>query len=534
MRRGRLGALVAGLLISSTAVVTGMSVAPAVAGGSAPTSLETNTAYGIVDSDGGIMTFGGAGYSGDTLALHLAKPIVGAAADPTGGYWLVASDGGIFDFGGAPFFGSTGALHLNKPIVGMAPTPDGQGYWLVASDGGIFNFGDAPYKGSTGATVLNQPIVGMATTPSGQGYWLVAADGGIFTFGDAGYHGSTGAIHLNKPIVGMAATQSGQGYWMVASDGGIFTFGDAPFDGSAGGAPLNSPIVGMSATPDGGGYWLVGADAGVFTYGDAGFSGSAESPLHPPYFPTQFSVPIAPVVAIIPDAPGSSATHQGPTRVSFAGDSLALYDAQYTLATTPTYFLDNGAAAGCGATNGAPLISWSDPSTVFVDPPACSLWAQQYQWLTARFHPDVSVLEVGYWECQDRLYNGAYVTLANPNYASYIENNLIQAVNILHSDGGAVLLATAPAFNDGTPSSLVGDFNQIVANIAQANSSFVTVLPLFSLLDPNGTYAQVVNGVLARTPDGVHLTPDGVTRLIDPTLNQLISSVGQPIYNGKA
>jgi hypothetical protein len=74
----------------------------------------------------------------------------------------VASDGGIFSFGDAGYFGSTGAVHLNKPIVGMAATPDGKGYWLVASDGGIFSFGDAGYFGSTGAVHLNKPIVGMA------------------------------------------------------------------------------------------------------------------------------------------------------------------------------------------------------------------------------------------------------------------------------------------------------------------------------------------------------------------------------------
>ena len=97
------------------------------------------------------------------------------APTPDGkGYWLVASDGGIFSFGDAGFYGSTGAITLNKPIVGMAPTPDGKGYWLVASDGGIFSFGDAGFYGSTGAITLNQPIVGMAPTPDGKGYWLVA------------------------------------------------------------------------------------------------------------------------------------------------------------------------------------------------------------------------------------------------------------------------------------------------------------------------------------------------------------------------
>jgi hypothetical protein len=167
---------------------------------------------------------------------------------PTGkGYWLVASDGGIFSYGSAGFFGSTGATVLNKPIVGMASTPDGKGYWLVASDGGIFAYGDAAFYGSTGAITLNKPIVGMASTPDGKGYWLVASDGGIFAYGDAGFYGSAGAITLNKPIVGMASTPDGKGYWLVASDGGIFAYGDAAFYGSTGAMTLNKPIVGMSA-----------------------------------------------------------------------------------------------------------------------------------------------------------------------------------------------------------------------------------------------------------------------------------------------
>ncbi|HEX3842390.1 MAG TPA: S53 family peptidase [Acidimicrobiales bacterium] len=231
--------------------------------------------YWLVASDGGIFSFGHAGFYGSTGALNLNRPIVGMAATPDGGgYWLVASDGGIFSFGDAGFHGSTGALRLNRPIVGMATTPDGGGYWLVASDGGIFSFGDAGFHGSTGALTLNRPIVGMATTPDGGGYWLVASDGGIFSFGDAGFHGSTGALRLNQPIVGMAAVPGGGGYWLVASDGGIFAFGNAGFHGSTGGTPLNRPIVGISATADGAGYWLVGSDGGVFTFGDARFFGS--------------------------------------------------------------------------------------------------------------------------------------------------------------------------------------------------------------------------------------------------------------------
>ena len=203
-----------------------------------------------------------------SVTQPLAKPIVGMASTPDGkGYWLVAADGGIFTFGDAGFHGSTGNINLNRPIVGMASTPDGQGYWLVASDGGIFTFGDATFYGSTGAIKLNKPIVGMASTPDGKGYWLVASDGGIFTFGDATFYGSTGNIKLNQPIVGMASTPDGKGYWLVAADGGIFTFGDATFYGSA--ATAGIVATGIIASPSGKGYSIVSSTGQQFTFGDA-------------------------------------------------------------------------------------------------------------------------------------------------------------------------------------------------------------------------------------------------------------------------
>ncbi len=233
--------------------------------------------YYLYGSDGSLAGFGNdefLNYLGDLSTVALNKPVVGMAITTSGaGDWMVAGDGGVFSFGDAGFYGSTGSLTLNKPVVGMAGSHDDGGYWFVASDGGIFSYGDAAFYGSTGAITLNKPIVGMSPTPDGRGYWLVASDGGVFAFGDAGFHGSTGALRLNKPIVGMAATPDGGGYWLVASDGGVFAFGDAGFYGSAGNLVLNRPIVGMTSTPDGRGYWFVASDGGVFSYGDAPFEG---------------------------------------------------------------------------------------------------------------------------------------------------------------------------------------------------------------------------------------------------------------------
>jgi hypothetical protein len=240
--------------------------------------------YHLVASDGGIFSYGDAGFYGSTGGMHLNRPVVAMAGTPDGGgYWLAASDGGIFAYGDAGFHGSMGGKPLNAPIVGLAPTPDGKGYWEVASDGGVFSFGDATFFGSRGGQPLNRPIVGIASSPTGHGYWLVASDGGIFTYGDASFHGSAGSLPLNKPVVGMTPTSNGGGYWLVASDGGVFNYGDAPYFGSMGGQPLNRPILGIAATTDGGGYWLASSDGGVFNYGDPAFFGSmGGSPLNAP------------------------------------------------------------------------------------------------------------------------------------------------------------------------------------------------------------------------------------------------------------
>ena len=331
----------------------------------------------------------------------------------------------------------------------------------------------------------------------------------------------------------MAATPDGAGYWLVASDGGIFTYGDAPFYGSSGSLTLNQPIVAMAATPDGGGYWLVARDAGVFTYGDAQFSGSAQSPLHPPLYPMPLSNPIAPVVTIMNEAPGPQAAHAGGLRVAFVGDSLALYEGHYIQLSSPPYALDNGAAAGCGFTNGAAMVEWSNPGPSILDPGACGLWADQIQWVVSRFHPDVTVVQTGYWESQIRQYDGNWETLADADYAYFIKSNLEAAVRMSHADGAAVVLATTPYFADGTPDDLVDAFNSIVAGVA-AEYPYVSVDDVHTALDPGGKYQLVIDGIVARGGDGVHFTQAGVDRLLAPGLNQLIADVGDPVYAGGA
>jgi len=63
----------------------------------------------MAGSDGSVYSFGAVLSDGDLSTDHLNKPIVGISLQSNGlGYWLVASDGGVFSFGDAGFHGSTG------------------------------------------------------------------------------------------------------------------------------------------------------------------------------------------------------------------------------------------------------------------------------------------------------------------------------------------------------------------------------------------------------------------------------------------
>ena len=52
-----------------------------------------------------------------------------------------------------------------------------------------------------------------------------------------------------------------------------------------------------------------------------------------------------------------------------------------------------------------------------------------------------------------------------------------------------------------------------------AQYPFVSVDDLYTVLDPGGQYASVVDGIVARGADGVHITQAAVDNLIEPALN---------------
>ena len=267
-----------------------------------------------------------------------------AAPRPTHGYWLVGSDGGIFSFGSAGFHGSTGNLVLQRPVVGITPTADRRGYWLVATDGGVFAFGDARFYGSIpgigiapagsgAATRLNAPIVGIVPSADGRGYFMVASDGGVFAFGDAAFEGSCPGIGgCSGSAMSVMPDATGHGYWLVTDTGSVHDFGDAPNDGQptddTGGRALDPGTVTSAVrTPDGQGYWILIVDGFVLPFGDA----NLYSPSHG-------------------DAYGSMTPADPATAVFATGDKLG-----YWVASADGSVFDYGDAPADGSMAGHPL-----------------------------------------------------------------------------------------------------------------------------------------------------------------------------------
>jgi hypothetical protein len=75
---------------------------------------------------------------------------------PTGdgkGYWLVGRDGGIFTFGDAGFAGSLPGTGQVDTITAVTPTPNGRGYVMVGAGGRAYAFGNATYLGDPATTM---------------------------------------------------------------------------------------------------------------------------------------------------------------------------------------------------------------------------------------------------------------------------------------------------------------------------------------------------------------------------------------------
>ncbi len=225
---------------------------------------------------------------------------------------------------------------------------------------------------------------------------------------------------------------------------------------------------------------------------------------------------------------GRGAFGRSPTKFLLLGDSQALTlgiglsvdDQRWGVA------LDDQAQIGCDFDQGT---TGHDPVEIRGggNPPGppeggCLDWPASWAAMVDAKHPAVVGLLMGRWEVFDHRLNGRWTHVGEPDWDAHLLAAMNLAVDVLSSRGAAVVLFTTPycsptAGDDPNGIEYVEDqasrvdaYNQLVRKVASEHPRTVTLFDLNTALDVSkDVYSPIVDGVVVRSSDGIHITTAG-------------------------
>lgn len=245
-----------------------------------------------------------------------------------------------------------------------------------------------------------------------------------------------------------------------------------------------------------------------------------------------------------------------PVKVLLVGDSIAetLGEGlgETSVQDTYNYVLYDRAILGCGVADGTQaqvMGAVNDIVPACGGPPAndppneTTPWATQWTNEIAQIHPNVVVEGAGRWEVVDRLYQGKWTSILQPQFAAYVKSQLEKAAQLVNAAGLPMVFLAAPCTNEGEQPD--GDpwpednparrdaYNRLIRQVAADHPQTVSVDDLNKAACPRGRYASTLQGVLVRTvQDGVHFTPQGGVFLA-PSLMPTIVAAGRAQMAGQ-
>ncbi|MCW2689252.1 MAG: putative transrane acyltransferase [Mycobacterium sp.] len=214
-----------------------------------------------------------------------------------------------------------------------------------------------------------------------------------------------------------------------------------------------------------------------------------------------------------------------PHTISVFGDSTAWTLMRY-LPPTPGFNFVDRTTIGCGIVRGGPYRSIGQ---TLDQKSECETWPSRWSERIAYDRPDVALLIIGRWEVVDRVNEGRWTHIGDPEFDAYMTGELQRALAILGSTRARVVVATAPYNRGGEKpdGSLypedqpkrVDQWNALLRS-AIGQRPNVSLLDLNKKLCPGGVYTAKVDGVRLRS-DGIHLTPDGA-KWLTPWLEESV------------
>jgi peptidoglycan/LPS O-acetylase OafA/YrhL len=190
--------------------------------------------------------------------------------------------------------------------------------------------------------------------------------------------------------------------------------------------------------------------------------------------------------------------------VVVVGDSVA-----YTLfpglraneVASHLYFL-TAAETGCPLDISASAFRIPGTPQLTLALPSYCDWPRVWPPLIERTRPDVVVALWGLWDLYDPEVGGRWLEVGSPEWSSYEEHELEQALTVLTAHGARVVVLTTPYIID-MPHERVDALNQLYRRVAERRPGQLTVVDI----QPAMTYLQ------PRRWDGVHFTADAADLL---------------------
>jgi len=251
--------------------------------------------------------------------------------------------------------------------------------------------------------------------------------------------------------------------------------------------------------------------------------------------PGSFSSSVEPVprVVAVPSLPaatkargaangGSALTRAdkaGPTHVAVMGDSVALTLAVGLAQAAKSFGLaiEDDGVLGCGVLSGGEILN---SGVVYPPTPLCEHWQAIWERDLVSQSPSVVAILIGRWEAVDREVDGRWSHVGEGAFDNMLFSSLEEAVRLASARGARVVLLGTPYYQlSGDPSA--GVFPETNPIRVDELNSVLSVLPmsypegevsyfgLGGLLDPGGHWSFVVDGVVSRYAEGVHVTPQG-------------------------
>jgi peptidoglycan/LPS O-acetylase OafA/YrhL len=165
----------------------------------------------------------------------------------------------------------------------------------------------------------------------------------------------------------------------------------------------------------------------------------------------------------------------------------------------------------------------------------CAHWPTLWRKDVTTYHPEVVGFLMGRWDITDHIDDGKVEHIGEPAWNAHLESELEHVVAVLSSTGAKVVFFTMPYLGvpptpNGTTypengAQRVNEWNSLLVAVARKDHHVVTVINLNRLLDPNGHFQSVVDGVTVRWADGIHVSLQG-GEWLQPAILPVVARLG--------